>query len=43
MLSRILGSTVVIFIVVWIVTDPASAGNAVHQWINDLIAFFRSI
>ncbi len=31
---------VLILIVVWVLSNPAGAGNDVHDWVNDVIRFF---
>lgn len=41
MLQRTLGWIVAILIIVWIVSNPAAAGDTVHAWINGIITFFR--
>ena len=43
MLQKVLGILVAILIVVWIVSDPATAGNTVHDWISGIITFFHHI
>lgn len=43
LLQRILGFAVLILIIVWIVSDPASAGDTVHSWISGIITFFHHI
>ncbi|HEY2505154.1 MAG TPA: hypothetical protein VGI58_01440 [Streptosporangiaceae bacterium] len=43
MLQRTLGIAVVILVIVWIVSDPASAGDTVHSWISGIITFFHHI
>jgi len=39
MLRKILGAIVVIIIVIWVLSDPAAAGDDVHNWTASLIAF----
>jgi hypothetical protein len=34
---------VAILIVVWIVANPAAAGNSVHSWIDGIITFVRHV
>jgi hypothetical protein len=34
---------VLIIVIVWIVSNPAGAGNDVHTWANDIISFFRHL
>jgi len=41
LLQRTIGVIVAVLIVVWIVSDPAAAGNTVHSWITGIITFFR--
>lgn len=43
MLQRILGIIVAILIVVWIVSQPAVAGDTVHGWITGIITFFEHL
>jgi hypothetical protein len=43
LLQRTLGIAVVILVIVWIVSDPASAGDTVHSWISGIITFFHHI
>ena len=43
MLQRILGIIVAILIIVWIVSDPTSAGDTVHTWITGIITFFQHL
>lgn len=43
MLRGILAVIVAVLIIVWIVSDPASAGNTVHSWIAGVITFFRHL
>jgi hypothetical protein len=43
LLQKVLGILVAILIVVWIVSDPATAGNTVHDWITGIITFFHHI
>ncbi len=43
MLQRTLGILVALFIIVWIVANPASAGDTVHAWITGIITFLRHI
>lgn len=39
MLSRIIGIIVAVLIIVWIVSNPASAGDTVHGWITGFLTF----
>jgi hypothetical protein len=43
LLQRVIGIIVAVLIVVWIVSDPAAAGNTVHGWFTGLITFFRHL
>jgi hypothetical protein len=43
LLQKTIGIIVAILIVVWIVSNPASAGNTVHDWISGIITFFHHI
>lgn len=41
LLQRILGIIVTILIIVWIVSNPTSAGDTVHSWVTGIITFFK--
>jgi hypothetical protein len=41
--SKVIGWAVIILIVIWIVSDPSSAGASVHGWIDDIISFFTHL
>ena len=43
MLQRALGIIVLVLIIVWIVANPASAGDTVHGWITGIITFFKHL
>jgi hypothetical protein len=43
LLGRILGIIVAVLIIVWIVSNPAAAGDTVHSWITGLLTFFRHL
>jgi hypothetical protein len=43
LLSRLIGIIVAILIIVWIVSNPAAAGDSVHSWIAGLFTFFRHL
>jgi hypothetical protein len=43
LLQRILGIIVAVLIIVWIVSNPASAGDTVHSWITGVLTFFRHL
>ncbi|HEY2285018.1 MAG TPA: hypothetical protein VGH88_04670 [Streptosporangiaceae bacterium] len=40
MLQRLIGAVVTLLVLVWIISSPASAGDAVHHWITGIITFF---
>jgi hypothetical protein len=42
-LQRTLGIAIVILIIVWIVANPAAAGDTVHSWITGIITFFKHL
>jgi hypothetical protein len=43
LLQKILGISVALLIIIWIVSDPSGAGNTVHSWITGIITFFKHI
>ena len=43
LLSRIIGIIVAVLVIVWIISNPASAGDTVHGWITGLITFFHHL
>jgi uncharacterized integral membrane protein len=43
LLSKIIGIIVAVLIIVWIVSNPASAGDTVHGWISGLLTFFHHL
>ena len=43
LLQRVLGILVAVLIVVWIVSNPAAAGNSIHGWITGLFTFFHHL
>jgi hypothetical protein len=43
LLQKVIGILVAIVIVVWIVSNPAGAGNQVHTWISGIDTFFRHV
>lgn len=43
MISKIIGGLILLFIVIWIVGNPAGAGNTVHDLITGLITFFQHL
>lgn len=43
MLQRVLGIIVAILIVVWIVSNPAAAGDTIHGWLTGIFTFFHHL
>jgi hypothetical protein len=43
LLGKIVGWLVGIFVVIWIVTAPAGAGDDVHSWVMGAVAFFQHL
>jgi len=43
LLQKVLGALVALLIIVWIVANPASAGDTVHTWITGILTFLRHI
>jgi len=43
LLSRLIGIIITILIIVWIVSNPATAGNDVHGWIAGIFVFFHHV
>ena len=43
LLQRLLGIIVAVLIVVWIVSNPAAAGDTVHGWITGIVTFFQHL
>jgi hypothetical protein len=43
LLSRIIGIVVAILIIVWIVSNPAGAGDTVHGWVSGIFTFFQHL
>jgi hypothetical protein len=43
LLSKLIGVIVTILVLVWIISNPAGAGDAVHSWIFGIIDFFRHL
>lgn len=43
LLQRILGIIVAILVIVWIVSNPTSAGDTVHSWVTGIITFFQHL
>src|SRR5271165_3992643 len=42
-LQRVIGIIVAIGIIVWIVSNPAAAGDTVHSWITGIVTFFHHL
>jgi len=43
LLGRVIGWIVVVVIVVFIISNPAEAGNLVNEWIHAIITFFTQL
>jgi hypothetical protein len=43
LLKNVIGVIVAILIIVWIVQNPAGAGDTVHSWISGIFTFFHHI
>jgi hypothetical protein len=43
LLQKFIGILVAIVILVWIVSNPAAAGNSVHGWISGIVTFFHHL
>ena len=43
MLAKIMGWTVGILVIVWIVSTPTGAGNDVHSWVSGILSFFQHL
>ena len=41
--QKVLGWIVAILLVVWIVSNPAAAGNTLHSWVTGIITFFQHL
>jgi hypothetical protein len=41
--SKLLTWLVVIFIIMWIVTNPGAAGDSVHHWITGALTFMQHV
>ncbi len=42
-MQRALGIIVTILVVVWIVSNPAAAGDTIHGWITGVLTFFHHL
>lgn len=43
LLQKVAGWIVAVLVIVWIISSPAAAGNAVHGWIAGIITFFEHL
>jgi hypothetical protein len=43
LVPKAIGWTIGILVIVWIIANPARAGNDVHTWINDIVSFFSHL
>lgn len=43
MIGRLIGVIVTVLILVWIISDPAGAGNSVHGWVSGIVTFFQHL
>jgi hypothetical protein len=43
LLQRVIGIIVAVLIAVWILSDPAAAGNTIHGWFTGFITFFHHL
>jgi len=43
MLQKAIGILIVVLIVVWIISQPAHAGDTIHGWIGAIGTFFRHV
>ena len=43
LVQKILGWAAVILIVVWVLSNPAGAGNTVHSWVTGTVSFFQHL
>jgi uncharacterized membrane protein len=43
LLQKVAGWIVAVLVIVWIISDPATAGNTVHDWIAGIITFFEHL
>ncbi len=39
----VIGIIAAIVVIVWIVANPAAAGNSVHSWLDGIITFVRHV
>jgi hypothetical protein len=43
MFSKLIPVIVTIFIIAWVVQNPAGAGDTVHHWITGVITFMQHL
>ena len=43
LLQKLIGVIVTVLILVWVISNPASAGDSVHDWIAGIITFFEHL
>jgi hypothetical protein len=43
LLQKLIGVIVTVLVLVWIISNPAGAGNMVHDWIAGIITFFAHL
>jgi len=43
LIGRLIGVIVTVLILVWIISDPAGAGNSVHGWVSGIVTFFQHL
>lgn len=40
MIPRWISIIILILVIIWILSDPSTAGSDVHRWVNDIFTFF---
>ena len=43
LVPKAVGWTIAVLVIVWIIANPARAGNDVHTWVNDIVSFFSHL
>jgi hypothetical protein len=43
LLQKLIGVVITVLVLVWVISNPVSAGNAVHDWIAGIITFFEHL
>jgi hypothetical protein len=43
MIRKAVGTVVFIFILAWVMRDPAAAGTSVHHWIHGALLFMERV